>query len=105
MKTPQNKAMIKTIEDALKTVYDPDFPIIDIFNLWLIYGITIQKKIIQILMTFTSPNCPMAETLQEMIKNAIKERYPDYEVAITITFDPMRNLDMLKDPDLKRMFE
>lgn len=100
-----NKEIIESIEDILKTVYDPDFPIIDIFTLWLIYDIQTNKKIIEILMTFTTPNCPQAETLQEMIKNGIKEKYTDYETVITVTFDPMWNMDMIKDPDLKRMFE
>ncbi|MFA5747809.1 MAG: hypothetical protein WC872_01715 [Candidatus Absconditabacterales bacterium] len=57
------------------------------------------------LITFTTPACPMAEMLQEMIKNAINEILPKYGVNITITFDPMRTQEMIKDPDLKRMFE
>lgn len=99
----------ETIEAVLKTVYDPEFPIIDIFTLWLIYDIKIQEKEkeVEILMTFTTPNCPMADTLQEMVKNAINDICPDkgYTTKISITFDPMRNMDMIKDPDLKRMFE
>jgi len=102
------------IENALKTVYDPEFPIIDIFTLWLIYEVKVQdhgpaklgkEKKINILMTFTTAACPMAEMLQEMVKNAINERCEGYTVEISITFDPMRNMDMIKDPDLKRMFE
>lgn len=104
-----NPIEISHIENILKTIYDPEFPIIDIFTLWLIYDIHIKddttKKTIEILMTFTTPNCPMAEILQDMIKNGIQEKYPDYETILTITFDPMRNMDMVKDPDLKRMFE
>lgn len=97
----------KHIENILRTVYDPEFPIIDVFTLGLIYKIDIEEKDkkINILMTFTTPACPMAEMLQEMVKNAIKEKYPDYETTTTVTFDPMRNMDMIKDPDLKRMFE
>ena len=100
------------IENVLKTVYDPEFPIIDIFTLWLIYDIKVkghgpaklgEEKKVEILMTFTTPNCPMADILQEMIKNAISEK--GYSTNISITFDPMRNMDMIKDPDLKRMFE
>ncbi|PJA48068.1 MAG: hypothetical protein CO170_03860 [candidate division SR1 bacterium CG_4_9_14_3_um_filter_40_9] len=97
----------KIVEKALKTVYDPEFPIIDIFTLGLIYDIKVQEKEkkINILMTFTTPACPMAEMLQEMVKNAINEKCEGYTVVISITFDPMRNIDMIKDPDLKRMFE
>jgi len=95
------------VENALKTVYDPEFPIIDIFTLWLIYDIKIheKEKKVDVLMTFTTPNCPMADILQEMIKNVISEKCGWYATEISITFDPMRNMDMIKDPDLKRMFE
>lgn len=98
---------INTIEDALKTVYDPEFPMVDIFTLGLIYDVKLddKNKKINVLMTFTTPACPMAEMLQDMIKNTLKETLKDYETAITITFDPMRSMDMIKDPDLKRMFE
>ena len=97
----------KLIENTLKTVYDPEFPIIDIFTLWLIYDINVneKEKKVGILMTFTTPSCPMADLLQEMIKNAISERCQWYTTEISITFDPMRSMDMIKDPDLKRMFE
>ena len=56
-------------------------------------------------MTFTTPACPMAELLQSMVRTAINEILPEYSVDITITFDPMRTYDMIKDDDLKRMFE
>ncbi|MBU1758937.1 DUF59 domain-containing protein [Patescibacteria group bacterium] len=71
------------------------------------YKITIEKKekIIKILMTFTTPACPMAEMIKEMIKNAIIDKYKAYAVEILVSFDPMRNMDMIKDKDLKRMFE
>lgn len=105
MTKTENKKTI--IENALKTVYDPEFPIIDIFTLWLIYDIKVheKEKKINILMTFTTPACPMAEILQEMVKNAISERCEWYTTEISITFEPMRSMDMIKDPDLKRMFE
>ena len=56
-------------------------------------------------MTFTTPACPMAEMIQEMIKNAIIDKYTNHTIEIEVTFDPMRNMDMIKDQDLKRMFE
>ncbi len=55
-------------------------------------------------MTFTTPTCPMADLLIEMVKNAVLEIVPDWQVEIEISFEPMRNPDMIRDPDLKRMF-
>jgi metal-sulfur cluster biosynthetic enzyme len=61
--------LIENIIEKLKTVYDPEFPLIDIFTLGLIYDIQIKEKNVEILMTFTTPYCPMEEMLKEMIKN------------------------------------
>ena len=99
--------IIALVEERIQTVYDPEFPIVDIFTLGLIYDINpdLVAKKISILMTFTTPNCPAGDLLQELTIQAINEYLPDYTVEITITFEPMWNLDKIKDPDLKRMFE
>lgn len=96
---------IKLIEEKLQTVYDPEFPLIDIYTLGLIYDIKIKDKDIEIIMTFTTPYCPMADMLKEMITNWINEILPDYKVTLTVTFEPLRTIEKIKDPDLKRMFE
>ncbi len=109
MATKKNKQndLLAQIEEKLKTVYDPEFPMVDIFTLGLIYKVEAdeKKKSVQILMTFTTPACPMAEMIQEMIRNAVLELIPEFSVNIEITFDPMRTYNMIKDEDLKRMFE
>lgn len=56
-------------------------------------------------MTFTTPFCPMADMLKEMITNATLEVVPNASVEIVVTFDPARNISMIKDPDLQRMFQ
>ena len=106
MKTPN---LVQQIEEKLKTVYDPEFPMVDIFTLGLIYNIELPKdkktKNIIITITFTTPFCPMADFLQQMIKNAAQEVAPQYTIDIIVTFDPPRTIDKVKDPDLKKMFE
>lgn len=99
--------MLPHLEAQLQTVYDPEFPVVDIWTLGLVYGITLdeQQKIVQILMTFTTPACPMGEMIEQMVTNAVNEIYPERLVVITITFDPMRSPSMIKDEDLQRMFE
>jgi metal-sulfur cluster biosynthetic enzyme len=97
----------KIICEQIETVYDPEFPIVDIFTLWLIYSIVIDsdEQIVEIIMTYTTPSCPEWELIQQMIKNSISEKLPTYTTQIEITFDPQRSLDMIKDQDLRRMFE
>ncbi len=101
-----NKPDISQIEEILKTVYDPEFPIVDIYTLWLIYNINIdnKKKIIDILMTLTSPACPLWDMITESIKESINKEINNYEVKIEISFEPLWNPDLIKDDDLKRMF-
>lgn len=99
--------MKDTLIAQLETVYDPEFPVIDIRTLWLIYKVSqsITQDRISVLMTFTTPACPMWEMIEEMVKNAILDVYPMHEVEISITFDPLWSPKMIKDEDLQRMFE
>lgn len=101
------KDLVVNIENKLKTVYDPEFPMVDLFTLGLIYQVEVKQKEqkVKILMTFTTPACPMADMIQEMVKNAVLDIVPTFDVIIDITFDPMWTYDMIKDEDLKRMFE
>lgn len=101
------KKLYNIIEEKLQTVYDPEFPMVDIYTLGLIYKIDIlesEKKII-ITMTFTTAACPMAEMLQEMVKNSVLDVAPDYQLQLDISFEPMRSPNMIKDEDLKKMFD
>lgn len=91
----------------LETVYDPEFPLVDIFTLGLIYSIVVDQdeQQIEIVMTYTTPACPEGELIQQLIINAINQKLPHYQINIAVTFDPMRSLDMVKDQDLRRIFE
>lgn len=95
------------IEQALQTVYDPDFPVVDIYTLGLIYSITIDESFhkVHIVMSFTTPACPMTDFLIASVKNAALLVVPEYEVEVEITFDPMRSPAMIRNKDLQRMFD
>ena len=92
------------IIDILKTVYDPEIPILDIYNMGLIYDISVKDNNIDILMSLTSPACPMWDMILEMVKNAITQKYPDANVNIDITFEPQWNPEMIKDEEVRQMF-
>lgn len=95
------------VVQALQTVYDPDFPLVDIYTLGLIYQVSLDEseEKAHILMSFTTPACPMADYLIASVKNATLLVVPEYEVEVEITFDPMWNPKMIRDEDLQRMFE
>lgn len=95
------------LQQALQTVYDPDFPLVDIYTLGLIYTIDIneEEKKIMITMSFTTPVCPMADYLLESVKNAASYAAEGYEIEVQTTFEPMWSPEMIRDEDLKRMFQ
>ena len=101
----ENQVTNQVIE-CLKTVYDPEFPMVDLYTLWLIYDIKVneQKKIINILMTYTTIACPLGDMLQQLCKNAILDKFPEYEINIEITFEPLWSIDMIKDKDIQKLF-
>lgn len=98
--------MKEDIEKILQTVYDPEFPMVDVWHMWLIYNIDIDEKEqrVDILMTLTTPACPMPDVIMEMVKNAIDDSYPDWKVYVELTFEPMWSPELIKDEDIKQMF-
>ena len=56
-------------------------------------------------MTLTTPACPAADYLPEAAKNAVQIMFPGYDVSVIMVWDPTWTIAMIKDEDLKRMFE
>jgi metal-sulfur cluster biosynthetic enzyme len=106
MQKDQNKQLEDKIIEKLKTVYDPEFPLVDMYTLGLIYDINLNEeiKVCDITMTFTTPTCPMADMIMELVKNAVLDVISDWEVNIIVSFEPMWEPSMIKDPDLQKMF-
>ena len=74
--------------DVLKTIYDPEIPV-DIYQLGLIYDVQVSDEgDIHVLMTLTSPNCPVAESLPEEVKEKVGTLPAAGKVEVEITFDP-----------------
>lgn len=92
------------IVEILQTVYDPEVPILDIYSMWLIYEIKIEWDNVYILMTFTSPACPMGDMIIQMVQNSISERYPNVIVDVETTFEPAREVSMIKNEDIRDIF-
>lgn len=81
----------------LKTVYDPEIPV-DIYELGLIYDVQISEEgDVKIIMTLTTPNCPVAETLPQEVKDKVKEIDNVREVELELTFEPSWNKDMMSE--------
>jgi FeS assembly SUF system protein len=76
------------IVQALKTVYDPEIPA-DIYELGLIYKIDIaDDRAVHVDMTLTTPNCPSAQELPNMVENAVASVPGVREVKVEIVWEP-----------------
>ncbi len=81
----------------LKTIYDPEIPV-DIYELGLIYDVQISTEgEAHILMTLTSPNCPVAESLPIEVEEKIKEIQGIEKAKVEITFEPAWDKDMMSE--------
>ncbi|MEA1787509.1 SUF system Fe-S cluster assembly protein [Arenibacter sp. GZD96] len=85
------------IVQVLKTIYDPEIPV-DIYELGLIYDVLVNEdNEVKILMTLTSPNCPVAETLPVEVEEKIKSIDVLKDVEVEITFDPPWTQDLMSE--------
>jgi FeS assembly SUF system protein len=85
------------IVDMLKTIFDPEIPV-DIYELGLIYEVKISKeKEVEIDMTLTSPNCPVAETMPKEVEEKIAAIEEVTSCKVSIVFDPAWSKDMMSE--------
>ena len=80
----------------IKKIYDPEIPV-NIYELGLIYDIKIQDKDVQVKMTLTTPNCPVAESLPKEVKNSIMELKEVNKVDLDLVWDPPWNKSMMSE--------
>ena len=82
---------------AIKEVYDPEIPV-NIYDLGLIYELTINKaREVSILMTFTAPNCPMADQVLQEVQEGVSAVPGVQKCTIELTFEPAWDRSMLSD--------
>ncbi len=92
--------MTENIILELKKIFDPEIPV-NIYDLGLIYDIRIRDdEQAYVLMTLTSPNCPVAESLPVDVKNAVERLDGISKCEVEITFDPPWDKDMISDAAL-----
>ncbi|MFC5682036.1 SUF system Fe-S cluster assembly protein [Flavobacterium sp. MAHUQ-51] len=87
----------ESIVMKLKTIYDPEIPV-DIYELGLIYDVMVNTdNEVKILMTLTSPNCPVAESLPREVEEKIKSIPGVKGAEVEITFDPPWSKDLMSE--------
>ena len=92
-----NKELADAVIDMIKTCYDPEIPV-DIWELGLIYEIKIdQENNLTVIMTLTSPSCPVAETLPPEVEDKLRGIEGINTAKVTITFEPPWEKSMMSD--------
>ena len=91
------KVIENTVIEVLKTVFDPEIPV-DIYELGLIYDIAVSDTAqVDVLMTLTSPSCPVAESLPADVEEKVKGIQIVSDAKVTITFEPAWEKDMMSE--------
>jgi FeS assembly SUF system protein len=99
--TPEDVKELAPLYDAvilaLKQVYDPEIPV-NIYDLGLIYELNISKaREVYIKITFTAPNCPMADEVMADVQNSVEMTPGVKKCTIELTFEPVWDQSMLSD--------
>ena len=85
------------IVTELKSIFDPEIPV-DIYELGLIYDVFVNEdNEVKIMMTLTSPNCPVAESLPQEVEEKIKSIDEVKTAEVEITFDPPWTKDLMRE--------
>ena len=85
------------IVKTLKTIYDPEIPV-DIYELGLIYDVLVNEdNEVKVIMTLTTPNCPVAESLPLDVKEKVKSIEGVKDAEVELTFDPPWTRDLMSE--------
>lgn len=91
------RALEQSVIDVLKTIYDPEIPV-NIYDLGLIYEVKLSDAAeAHILMTLTSPNCPVAETLPVEVEQKAMVVEGVETAHVEIVFDPPWDKEMMSE--------
>lgn len=91
------RALEDKIIEVIKTIYDPEIPV-DIYELGLIYEVNIKDDMhVDVLMTLTSPSCPVAESLPAEVEEKIEGVEEISSCKVNIVFDPPWDKDMMSE--------
>ena len=88
--------LIEKVITVIKKIYDPVIQV-NIYELGLIYDIKIKDKDVQVKMTLTTPNCPVAESLPKEVKDSIMELKEVNKVDLDLVWDPPWDKSMMSE--------
>jgi FeS assembly SUF system protein len=91
------KEVEELIIETLKTVFDPEIPV-DIYELGLIYEINVDDDFnAEVIMTLTSPSCPVAETMPEEVKQKVEAMWSVKSATVELAWEPTWDKNMMSE--------
>ncbi len=98
MSEERSKESIKEgVIEILKTIYDPEIPV-NIYELGLVYEVNVMEgNVVEIVMTLTSPSCPVAGTLPGEVEQKAKTAAGVTDAVVELVFEPAWNQDMMSE--------
>ena len=93
----ESRELGEKIVRTLKTIYDPEIPV-DIYELGLIYDVFVNEdNHVKVIMTLTTPNCPVAETLPVEVEDKVKSIEGVVDAKVELTFEPPWTRDLMSE--------
>lgn len=93
----KNTELMQRVIDEIKTCFDPEIPV-DVWELGLIYELELNdENDLKVVMTLTSPNCPVAESLPADVKNKLQLLPNIKSVDLKLTFEPTWEKEMMSE--------
>lgn len=93
----QLDAISGKLVETLKSIYDPEIPV-DIYELGLIYDAFVNEEgKVKVVMTLTTPNCPVAESMPQEVKEKVAAIEYVTDAEVELTFDPPWDRDMMSE--------
>jgi FeS assembly SUF system protein len=92
----QGDPLVEKIIAQLRQIYDPEIPV-NLYDLGLIYDIQVDGLRARILMTLTTPNCPVADSMPDQVASVVRALDEIDEVDVELTWDPPWGPDGLSD--------
>jgi FeS assembly SUF system protein len=93
----KNTELMQRVIDEIKTCFDPEIPV-DIWELGLIYELHLDDdNNLKVVMTLTSPNCPVAESLPAEVENKLKLVQGIKSAELKLTFEPPWEKEMMSE--------
>lgn len=83
------------VYEKLKKVMDPEL-FIDIVSLGLIYDVIVEENKIKVIMTLTTPGCPLAPVIDQLVREALKP-IGEYEIVLDLVWEPAWTKDRMSD--------